>query len=328
MNWIDIKWKTMTPLLMHSVSNRIAEIRATPFKMAMRYWFRALHGNYDLEKLQEKESEIFGSSDEKYGKSKFQIRIMPKIEPPNTMPKGIPVKMRGNRPISIQGFEPGVSFTTRIQTLKDEVFLIDKAKLHVISALLGGFGQRSRRGYGALQIENVMASDGLRGQPLIEQLNNIKEYNIIQYLEFLEEIICDVSDLNYELDTDYYEIIWLNEEDRGNDKIPYLKSMTIGRSFDKWDEFTNLISKMCHDKLQQYSQEGKRNEYHYMGYAFPRNKQSSTLYISAVEIKNKIRPILSELCPVFKQNDRNVPNRDQTIIDEFFEDLAIPIEDD
>jgi CRISPR-associated protein Cmr1 len=53
-----------------------AELRAASIKGLLRFWWRALQAEEDLENLRNRESQIFGSSDEKTGGgSSFAIRI-------------------------------------------------------------------------------------------------------------------------------------------------------------------------------------------------------------------------------------------------------------
>jgi len=80
MEEITFKCETITPMFMAGANGKTPELRAPSIKGAMRFWWRAMHGNLGLKELKEKEAEIFGGSGEKEGRSNVIIRITKSLE--------------------------------------------------------------------------------------------------------------------------------------------------------------------------------------------------------------------------------------------------------
>lgn len=321
MNWIDIEWKTITPLLLHRIdSNNYSELRTPPIKSSMRYWWRALHGNYDIGRLLEEESKIFGSSNEKYGKSKFQIRILPKS---NIRRKNF--QILPTRTFRTNGIEINQNFTIRIQTFQSLDFLLMFVELLYLSLLLGGLGQRSRRAFGALMFNGIKnGSQEILEKDKIKQLNenrNSNQIDINHLLNLWTGIINDLSELDYTLDIEAQRINL--SQDQGLHNIPYLKSVKIGRKFQNWDSLWRKINQLCHDIKGRHDRDRRiRNEYKSMGYAERYGKMASTLYISALKIGNNYYPLLSKLNPVFDPDLRSRPNDPERVPNEFISELS------
>jgi len=176
---IQFEIETITPMFLSGADQGKAELRAASIKGLMRFWWRALQAEGELEKLRDRENRIFGSADEKMGGgSSFSIRIRhDNLQP---VSKKFPFKDNIHKimvtsrsrnktfPINIleylaygpfdpkrKSFRPyfdaKAKFTLIISVLNaqhiDEVL---KA-LHYL-ALFGGVGSRSRNGFGSLAI--------------------------------------------------------------------------------------------------------------------------------------------------------------------------------
>ena len=66
----EFELEAITPIFMRGADQTKAEIRSSSIKGLMRWWFRALAGNYfgnDVDKLREAEEEIFGSTKRRSG---------------------------------------------------------------------------------------------------------------------------------------------------------------------------------------------------------------------------------------------------------------------
>ena len=72
MNTIIFECESVTPMFMFGADGKTPELRPASIKGVMRFWWRAIHGNDDIEKLKYDESDIFGSTN---GRSKVNIRI-------------------------------------------------------------------------------------------------------------------------------------------------------------------------------------------------------------------------------------------------------------
>ncbi len=145
---MKIKCNIITPMLMHGENTKIIELRPPSIKGAMRFWWRAIqaiHGNLSLKDMKKQESMIFGGAvDESAVKSSFRIKINSfnlKSEQINPLPH----KKRG---FNINGYKANQSF--EVEFLGENLELIKS--IFRLSTILGGFGQRSRRGFGSIQI--------------------------------------------------------------------------------------------------------------------------------------------------------------------------------
>jgi CRISPR-associated protein Cmr1 len=166
------KYKLITPLYGGGVEPEKADpitiVRATEVRGHLRFWWRATRGGAfggSLEKMREREEEIFGSAagKDKNGKDKSgpsQVIIQIILPTKGRVPKNI-------RALDNDGFgyvafplrdsngnvEENVSFTLQIDYPKD--------KKKDIEAVLwawetfGGIGGRTRRGFGALQRTDI-----------------------------------------------------------------------------------------------------------------------------------------------------------------------------
>jgi CRISPR-associated protein Cmr1 len=81
---ITFNCEIITPMFIGNAMPGQCELRPSAIKGALRFWWRAMNGNlvkqkqngeYDYTDLRNKEAEIFGSADEKIGKSKLIITI-------------------------------------------------------------------------------------------------------------------------------------------------------------------------------------------------------------------------------------------------------------
>ena len=71
----EFEIEALTPIFMRGADQREAEIRASSIKGVIRWWFRALAGNYfgdDIKSLREAENYAFGSTS---GRSRAVVSI-------------------------------------------------------------------------------------------------------------------------------------------------------------------------------------------------------------------------------------------------------------
>ncbi len=75
-NKVTFEIETITPMFLSGADQSKAELRAASIKGLLRFWWRALQVESNLEKLRIEENKIFGSADEKEGGcSTFSIRV-------------------------------------------------------------------------------------------------------------------------------------------------------------------------------------------------------------------------------------------------------------
>jgi len=202
MHKIVLKCRTISPMFMYG-SDKTPELRPSEFKGMTRYWWRLLQLESDHKELRKKEAEIFGGTQEKEGKSKVRIKVYPQPkEFGENLKKDYKLDWSFNRQ---KGKHAGIEYLlystilrekkekTYIKYIKpDFEFYIEitsndsNAFLKATNALwaaiyLGGFGTRSRRGAGSIEVKEVKSTTHLNVDFKIPQVNSHKE--IKEYLE-------------------------------------------------------------------------------------------------------------------------------------------------
>ena len=177
-NKITFEIETITPMFLAGADQSKAELRAASIKGLLRFWWRALQAETDLERLREKESEIFGCSDEKIGGSSFSIRVLyekPPIPVKGTLPKqNITVTSKGKTfPVNIleylaygtleyrkgegnvfirEYFPAGTKFLLSLSSKMNSIK--ELLRTFLVFWLFGGIGARSRNGFGSFHVTN------------------------------------------------------------------------------------------------------------------------------------------------------------------------------
>lgn len=152
---LHITLETVTPLLLHGTNGKTPELRPPSFRGAMCYWWRAalggVIGDKNLKALHELEGAVFGSTE--HG-SPISLRLGEvKVQNAEPKPYLLPHKNIAKRDGIVGAFELILT-----QPRHDDALVWEAACASLELALtFGGVGQRSRRGYGALQI--VEATD-------------------------------------------------------------------------------------------------------------------------------------------------------------------------
>lgn len=142
MHTTELKLKTVTPMFLHGHNNMIVELRPPPFKALFRYWWRTVQDR-DVNSLREHEAELFGSTD---GKAPFSIRI------PGKEDLGVPIKcspLPHKGSAKMDAYDVGKTFNLRLIT-KNEQDALEYQQIAKLGFLLGGVGNRSRRGFGSI----------------------------------------------------------------------------------------------------------------------------------------------------------------------------------
>lgn len=79
MKALTLECETVTPLFLFGAYGNIAELRASSLKGIIRYWWRAVNADLDIDTLRESEQKIFGGTSNSGGdsnRSKVILRIM------------------------------------------------------------------------------------------------------------------------------------------------------------------------------------------------------------------------------------------------------------
>jgi CRISPR-associated protein Cmr1 len=167
MGKIVFECETLTPLFMYGADGKTPELRPASIKGLMRFWWRAINGDLPLDKFREQEAEIFGSTEKKSKLIIFPIEIIEekdykisltphhKKEYCSQDNKNCFFKhdkcMKANK-------KTGKLYTFKIQMLlKNNPYLNNDKLINLFKTvtILGGFGQRSRRGFGSARIKRI-----------------------------------------------------------------------------------------------------------------------------------------------------------------------------
>lgn len=182
MKTIKFKCRVITPMFMAGADGKTPELRPSEFKGMMRFWWRAIRADDNIEELRKDEARIFGGSGEDQGKSKVIIKVYP--QPSNqflgtNLKEDFGLQWRYNRNInSLEGRDVGIGyllystvlphqekkyikanyqFNIELSSYDKESFKNALASLWA-SIYLGGFGTRARRGAGNIIVEAIDGS--------------------------------------------------------------------------------------------------------------------------------------------------------------------------
>jgi CRISPR-associated protein Cmr1 len=148
----------------------------------MRFWWRAINGDLPLDDLKKQEDEIFGSTEKRskliiypieiISESDFEISSTPHHKTgycnqnnKNCFYRNKQCMKAKKKKAKIYEFNIKMSIKSNAYLNKNNL-----EKLFKITTLLGGFGQRSRRGFGSIRIVKI------NHQEELYTLENINEY--------------------------------------------------------------------------------------------------------------------------------------------------------
>jgi CRISPR-associated protein Cmr1 len=182
---ITFEIETITPMFLAGAEQGKAELRAASIKGLLRFWWRALQAETNLEKLHNRESQIFGAPDEKIGGSSFSIRIL--HEPLKAIKDKFPNNPQYQMPVEGKTFKINIleylaygtydyipkqgnvfnreylpinSNFSLIINLTNELWKEEILKTIFVFSLFSGVGSRSRNGFGSFEITNKTEAFG------------------------------------------------------------------------------------------------------------------------------------------------------------------------
>ena len=196
--------ESVTPMFMYGADNKTPELRPASIKGVMRFWWRAINGDLPLDKLKKQEDEIFGSTEKR---SSFSIRVNEDLKSKKEYP--LPHKKKGDK-----GYHQKNAFITN-QTF--QVIFRGKnleliSNIFKLSTLLGGFGQRSRRGFGSIRV--------------IKRDNNKELYSLEKIEGFIENIP--------------------KFPNLTNQHYPYIREIELGKSYNSFERLLETIGEASH----------------------------------------------------------------------------------
>jgi len=157
---------TVTPMFLHGSNDRVPELRPPPFKSLMRYWWRTVQ-DCTTESLRKTEAGLFGSTE---GKAPFSIRISVTKELSAGQHQPLPHRSGSFRR---SAFVSGQLFDLSL-IARDEAVASTCVQIAEMGFLLGGVGNRSRRGFGSIRVTswNFTGPSELQRE-ILETLNSV-----------------------------------------------------------------------------------------------------------------------------------------------------------
>lgn len=215
MKIINLKCKVITPMFMSGTDRNTAELRASEFKGMMRFWWRAIKSEKNIDALRRDEAIIFGGTGENEGKSKVRIRVYPDK-----------VTFGEYKPIYDKGFTfkcINVESTFYVEIKSDYDIEVFK-NIFFLSTLLGGFGRRQRRGFGSVYVEDfkiLSVDESLEEiKNLLNKIANSKQFHLKD-----KKIINSKHGSNY----------------------PWIRECMIGSPKESWEEIIRKIKNSSHN---------------------------------------------------------------------------------
>lgn len=154
MNKTQLNLETVTPMFLHGYDTGTLELRPPPFKALFRYWWRTVQNPITSralrkdEALREDEARKFGGTD---GRAPFSIRIpgeqIQKLSRTSEEYSLLPHRANMD-PVPAYGVEQ--AFCLELIT-KDAAASTTYTQIAKLGFLLGGIGNRSRRGFGSVR---------------------------------------------------------------------------------------------------------------------------------------------------------------------------------
>lgn len=279
MKTITFDCETTTPMFLGGADGQTPELRPPSIKGLMRFWWRAMNEHLsikDFKDLKYEEAKIFGASDEKIGRSRFNIRTL-------------------NNHLETQAYHPvpRKHFTLRAIRPNQKISIILSSHYNAIdkysdvlkaSIILGGFGKRARRGFGSIKILKVD-----------NQSYDFDYYN----LKTILKLVNSIGDNNYVIADSGDRIVL---KDTLTAPYPFLKEIQLGKECNYWEELMEKIGEAAH-----------KHNVDSLGFAKDRKRLASPIYVSILRnSNNKHLPIISTLNTVFEDGrkiDYNEQNR-------------------
>ncbi|MGC9101199.1 MAG: type III-B CRISPR module RAMP protein Cmr1 [Caldisericum sp.] len=342
MKKVILKCKIITPMFMAGADRSNPELRPSEFKGMMRFWWRAIRAESDIDKLKKEEAEIFGGTGEKEGKSKVRIRVYP--QPGNQFLRNNLKNEYGlnwnfdRRTQSLVGRDAGIGYLLYSTVLQERKFIKDGFEFNIelssfdeksfknaiaslwASIYLGGFGTRARRGGGNVVVE--MVEGDIYGIDFIPKGNNPDE--IFKWLK--ENIDNCFKIIRNGIPSNFVS-------DYSN--LSFSRIIISNQSFHNWKDALNDIGKIYLD----FRKEHKSNVLDTAVFGLPRkhaiaekgnikiNRRSSPLIFKLIKTTNGFAWLVIRLSSEFLEEgtiikaDSRIQKPDYKLIDEFWNEL-------
>lgn len=292
MNSITFRCEIVTPMFLAGVDGQAPELRPPSIKGAMRFWWRAVHGHLPIEDekdddgnvvevgLRSQETEIFGGGGENAKKSSFSLRVLTDIREMKKQDyQPLPHHTGGNNCTVCNDSKSQNTIKCKknfkIKSITEGTFDIKISStdfekiedLFVLTCVLGGFGKRSRRGFGSVKIVK----------------RNDVDFSMPNDLESIYSYLSKFND-DYQLDHAENKIYLKNPATLNGEysEYPYIEEIRIGHDYALVLELVERIGNSSH----RYKTDSN-------GCASPRF--SSPTYVSVLKNKGQYYPIITTL---------------------------------
>ena len=141
----ELYLETVTPMFLRGADNKTPELRPPSFKALFRYWWRTVQ-DCDTDSLRKEEAKWFGSTDRK---SPFSLRI-PGTTDLNIVEEKLLQHKSGNQGNPMDAYDIKQPFSLDLIT-KNKSNTCYYQQIAKLGFLLGGVGNRSRRGFGSIR---------------------------------------------------------------------------------------------------------------------------------------------------------------------------------
>lgn len=263
MNSVSFECEVITPMFMSGVNNQKPELRPSEFKGMMRFWWRAIRAENEIDKLRKEEAKIFGGTKKGEGKSKLLIRIIP-LKITASSYSLLPCRDQGG--FQLEAIKPGSKFRISLITYYTG-YLKTFKNLFLLSLILGGFGRRARRGFGSVKTSEQKDID----------------------LEYIANLLNSISPNIFQVQNGRI----VNTKEGG--AYPWIKEIQIGTmSSDKWKETLQHICEASH-KFRDPSLGFIKPRM-----AFPKcecdvRRMASPIFVSVIKKNSSFCPIITTL---------------------------------
>ena len=264
MKTITFHCETITPMFLAGADGKTPELRPPSIKGALRFWWRAMNGHLSLAELKEKEGLIFGGGGENGGRSKI-ILSLKESQPVNKNTITAHPTPHKSRPFSKEAIKIGFKFNIQIGVVENQHITISECEnLFILFSVLGGLGNRSRRGFGSFKITKIDNTN----------------FNPIQKSEEIKKLINSRT----------------SKLENEKEKYPYYIKHQIGNTL--FNDITRHIGETTNKFHKKYG-----NKYdNAMGKAMG-GRMASPIYVSVIEKEDgKLYPIITTLNTALKND--------------------------
>ncbi|MCY3711118.1 MAG: type III-B CRISPR module RAMP protein Cmr1 [Caldilineaceae bacterium] len=254
--------ETVTPMFLHGSTPKVPELRPPPFKSLMRYWWRTVQ-DCKTESLQKTEACLFGSTE---GKAPFSIRISGKTDLAQVSYKPLPHRT-DSRGFKTAAYRAGQPFDLYL-IAKNESVASTYAQIAKLGFLLGGVGNRSRRGFGSIREASWNFADvfELRSE-ILDTLNSVADADRFQIKnQIIESKITDDSN------------------------FPVIRRIIFGHPTDNSNDLLTKIGQATHNHNDNA-----------LGSASPR--LASPIHVRVQKLSNGYIPVITQLHSIFPRHE-------------------------